>query len=58
MISLKNTWLEKGYGAFATVWRTLQGLDAVEMIRKERVRWAVKGGASGQAAFVAELLAA
>ena len=28
----------KGYGSFASAWRTLQGIEVVEMIRKGRVR--------------------
>src|SRR4051794_40647040 len=39
----KRTWLAKGYGSFASAWRTLQGIEAVEMIRKGRVRWIPKG---------------
>ena len=30
----KRTWLAKGYGSFLTAWRTLQGIEAVNMIRK------------------------
>ena len=30
----KRVWLAKGYGSFATAWRTLQGIEAVNMIRK------------------------
>jgi transposase, IS6 family len=48
-------WLAKGYGSVATGWRTLQGIEAVEMIRKGRVRWVAKGDHQAQAAFVAEL---
>ena len=51
----KRTWLAKGYGSFATAWRTLQGIEAVHMIRKGRVRWVAKGDSIAQAAFVAEL---
>ena len=51
----KRTWLAKGYGSVATAWRTLQGIEAMEMIRKGRVRWAVKGDHRAQAAFVSEL---
>jgi transposase, IS6 family len=32
----KRTWLAKGYGSFPTAWRTLQGIEAVNMIRKGR----------------------
>ena len=51
----KRTWLAKGYGSFASAWRTLQGIEAVEMIRKGRVRWIPKGDSVAQAAFIAEL---
>ena len=51
----KRTWLAKGYGSFATAWRTLQGIEAVHMIRKGRVRWVAKGDSLAQANFVAEL---
>ena len=51
----KRTWLAKGYGSFASAWRTLQGLEVVEMIRKGRVRWIPKGDSIAQAAFIAEL---
>jgi len=34
----KRTWLAKGYGSFWTAWRTLQGIETVDMIRKGRVR--------------------
>ena len=51
----KRTWLTKGYGSFSTAWRTLQGIEAVNMIRKGRVRWVAKQDAIAQAAFIAEL---
>ena len=51
----KRTWLAKGYGSFPTAWRTLQGIEAVHMIRKGRVRWVAKGDAIAQAHFIAEL---
>jgi transposase-like protein len=35
----KRTWLAKGYGSFLTAWLTLQGIEAVNMIRKGRARW-------------------
>ena len=52
----KRVWLAKGYGAFQSAWRTLQGIEAVSMIRKGRVRWLAKGDTVGQAHFIAELL--
>ena len=51
----KRTWLAKGYGSFASAWRTLQGIEAWNMIRKGRARWVAKGDSIGQASFVAEL---
>ena len=51
----KRTWLAKGYGSFQGAWRTLQGIEAVHMIRKGRVRWLAKADAVGQALFIAEL---
>ena len=51
----KRVWLAKGYGAFQSAWRTLQGIEAVSMIRKGRVRWLAKGDTVGQAHFIAEL---
>jgi transposase, IS6 family len=51
----KRTWLAKGYGSFQGAWRTLQGIEAVHMIRTGRVRWLAKADAVGQALFIAEL---
>src|ERR1700759_5432687 len=51
----KRVWLAKGYGSFQSAWRTLQGIEAMNMIRKGRVRWLSKGDALGQAFFVAGL---
>jgi transposase-like protein len=28
----KRVWLAKGYGSFATAWRTIQGIEAVNML--------------------------
>jgi transposase-like protein len=49
----KRAWLPKGYGSFA--WRTLQGIEAMQMIRNDRVRWVTKNDSIAQATFVAEL---
>ena len=51
----KRVWLAKGYGSFQSAWRTLQGIEAMNMIRKGRVRGLVKGNALGQALFIGEL---
>jgi transposase-like protein len=51
----KRTWLAKGYGSFATAWRTLQGIETVHMIQKGRVRWVAKGDTMAQVSFIGEL---
>ena len=51
----KRTWLAKGYGSFQSAWRTLEGIETVNMIRKGRVRWVTKDDVSAQARFVAKL---
>src|SRR3954447_82109 len=51
----KRVWLAKGYGSFQSASRTLQGIEAMNMIRKGRVRGVIKGDAIGQALFVNEL---
>ena len=48
----KRTRLAKGYGSFQSAWRTLEGIETVNMIRKRRVRWVSKDDASAQARFV------
>src|SRR5215475_10559955 len=53
----KRTWLAKGYGSFHSAWRTLEGIETVNMIRKGRVRWVAKGDVGAQSHFVAKLLA-
>ena len=42
-VSKKRIWLARGYQSFSTAWRTLQGIEAVHMIRKGRARWVGKG---------------
>jgi transposase, IS6 family len=51
----KRVWLAKGYGSFQSAWRTLQGIEAVNMIRTGRVSWLSKGDLVGQALFIVEL---
>ena len=51
----KRVWLAKGYGSFQSAWRTLQGIEAVNMIRKGRVRWLANGNVVGQAHFIGTL---
>src|SRR6201992_4288460 len=51
----KRVWLAKGYKSFPSAWRTLQGIETVNMIRKGRVRWLPKEDSLGHAHFVGEL---
>ena len=51
----KRTWLAKGYGSFRSAWRTLQGIEAMNLIRKGRVRWVPKADAVAAASFIDEL---
>ena len=51
----KRTWLAKGYGSFQSAWRTLEGFETMNMIRKGRVRSIAKGDVRAQARFVANL---
>jgi transposase-like protein len=51
----KRVWLAKGYGSFQSAWRTLQSIEAVNMIRKGRVRWLANADVVGQAHFIGEL---
>jgi transposase, IS6 family len=45
----------QGFRAFHSAWRTIQGIETINMIRKGQVRWIPKGDIAGQVAFVAGL---
>ena len=51
----RRTWLAKGYGSLPTAWRTLRGIEAMEMVSKGRARWVAKGDAVRQAKFINKL---
>ena len=51
----RRSWLAKGYGSVATAWRTLRGIEAMDMIRKGRVRRAGKGDVVAQVKFLSKL---
>jgi transposase-like protein len=51
----RRTWLAKGYGSLPTAWRTLRGIEAMDMVRKGRARWVAKGDVVGQANFINKL---
>jgi transposase-like protein len=45
----------QGFRAYYAAWRTLQGIETANMIRKGQVRWLAKGDIAGQAAFIGRL---
>ncbi len=45
----------QGFRAFYSAWRTIQGIETVNMIRKGQVRWLAKSDIAGQVAFIAGL---
>jgi transposase, IS6 family len=51
----RRTWLAKGYGSVPTAWRTLRGIEAMDKIRKGRVRRAGKGDVVAQVKFISKL---
>jgi IS6 family transposase len=51
----RRTWLAKGYGSVPTAWRTLRGIEAMDMIRKGRARRVAKGDTVAQMKFVEKL---
>jgi IS6 family transposase len=51
----RRTWLAKGYGSVPTAWRTLRGIEAMDMIRKGRARRVAKGDTVAQIKFVEKL---
>jgi IS6 family transposase len=50
-----RTWLAKGYGPLPTAWRTLRGIEAMEMMRKGRARRVAKDDVVGQVMFISSL---
>jgi len=46
----------QGFRAFHSAWRTLQGIETMNMIRKGQVRWLAKDDIADQAAFIGRLL--
>ncbi|MBC8164745.1 MAG: DDE-type integrase/transposase/recombinase, partial [Bryobacteraceae bacterium] len=53
----RRPWLAKGYGSLPTAWRILRGLEAMDMVRKGRMRWIAQGDPVGQAKFIDKLFA-
>ena len=46
----------QGFRSFHAAWRTLQGIDAMNIIRKGQVRWIAKDDIAGQAMFINDIL--
>ena len=44
----------QGFRSFEGAWRTIQGYEAVHMIRKGQVRWLPKNDVRGQIRFIWE----
>ena len=51
----RRTWLAKGYGSVPTAWRTLRGIEAMDLIRKGRVRRVAKENIVAQVKFIGKL---
>jgi len=51
----RRTRLAKGYGSVPTAWRTLRGIEAMDMIRKGRARRVAKGDVVAQVKFIGNL---
>jgi transposase-like protein len=51
----KRIWLAKGYNTFQSAWRTIKGIETMNMIRKGRVRCVAKKDVVAEARFVAKL---
>jgi IS6 family transposase len=45
----------QGFRSFHSAWRTIQGIETVNMIRKGQIRWLAKGDIAGQVAFISSL---
>ena len=45
----------QGFRSFHSAWRTIQGIETVNMIRKGQIRWLAKDDIAGQVAFVSSL---
>jgi transposase-like protein len=46
----------QGFRSFPAAWRTLQGIETMNMIRKGQVRWIAKDDIAGHAMFVEDVL--
>jgi transposase-like protein len=55
-VKVKKVWkLGMGFFSFGTAWRTLQGYEAMNMLRKGQIRGVEKGNSMKQTAFIDSL---
>jgi transposase-like protein len=47
----------QGFRSFHSAWRTIQGIETVNMIRKGQIRWLAKDDIAGQVTFISGLFA-
>jgi len=47
---------KQGFWSFDGAWRTIQGYEAMHMIRKGQLRWLLKGDVAGQVLFIHQIL--
>jgi hypothetical protein len=45
----------QGFRSFHSAWRTIQGIETVNKIRKGQIRWLAKEDIAGQVAFISSL---
>ena len=45
----------QGFRSFHCAWRTIQGIETVNMIRKGQISWLAKDDIPGQVAFISSL---
>ena len=45
----------QGFRSFHAAWRTIQGVETINMIRKGQIRWLPKDDIVGQALFITDL---
>ena len=47
---------KQGFRSFDGAWRTIQGYEVIQMMRKGQVRWLPKGDVAGQVLFIHQTL--
>jgi hypothetical protein len=47
----------QGFRSYHSAWRTIEGIEPVNMVHKGQIRWLPKSNILGQAAVVSDLFA-